>query len=213
MSGRQIKRQRRKQREQEQQDIHQFLFETVGQLRRILGPELRCLRDMFPNHRLPCDTCAFRAATDDSEGQERTFLGLLATLVSGQTFYCHVDPETGEPFPPNERGDYSVEEAVQAGRAVNPCAGWMTLQSHPPEHYIGLVADVIAKGPVPRPVPEPLRSTIAVGLVNIWKDLESQARATRPASTTSTASAISSAPIPLPSSVSSRPAPEAPKLF
>lgn len=159
MSNKTEKAKRREQRAQERQVLDAFLANAIGALRKLCGQDLREMRDKFPGHPLPCKSCAFRSAYDSEQGYDKTVMGLLHVLVSGQPFYCHVDPKTNEPFPVIN-GEYGVLQAMQAGKKVSLCAAWSALAMRDKEEFIGLIADSIMGKPTERPTPKRLRDQI-----------------------------------------------------
>jgi len=165
MSNKAAKKARRLQHEATSAEVHASLLRVIVSLRTMLAKDLKQARQRFPNHALPCNTCAFRTTTDSWEGTDTTVLLLLGALLTGSPFYCHVNPQTGEAFP-TINGEYGVKEAMADGEPVNRCAGWGAISGHSREEIIGVIADALAEKPVPRPVDPGLQQKI-MGLVEI----------------------------------------------
>lgn len=68
--------------------------------------------DEFPEAYRPCGTCAMNPSTNDWQGQERTALNFVTTLIRNRPFYCH------DGAPQDETGWHVDPEVAPL------CAGW-----------------------------------------------------------------------------------------
>jgi len=157
---------KKKLRKVERAVVDAFLLKAMGGLRKMVGQDLKERRRRFPDHPLPCSTCAFRSSTDSWKGMNRTVAWLLGSLLSDQPFYCHVSPVTGKPFQIVE-GEYGVAQARQAGESVSLCAAWSSICTRSQDEIIGIIADATADSAVPRPIDQELKEHI-LGFVDVF---------------------------------------------
>jgi hypothetical protein len=114
------------------QTVHDYLLQTITQLRRVFARRLKAQLAKFPNRRLPCETCAFRTSTDDWQGFEHTIMSFIAAMETDSVFYCHdglkYSPHKGWQPPMHKVNGRYVPDTSR----MTPCAAWMVLQSTPP---------------------------------------------------------------------------------
>lgn len=141
------KDERREIRAQDKAELDRLLLEGMRRLRVIMANKLKARLGADPEARKPCHTCAFRSSTDVMQGFDTTAVLLLGALMGGKPFYCHEDPQTGEPFP-LINGSYGVQEAMAVGDPVDTCAGWEAVKDSTPDDIARIFAEVILGRPL-----------------------------------------------------------------
>ena len=136
MSGRRARERRKR---ETRAYIGRFLRTYIGVLRGILK---RRAPDLPADARRPCHSCAFNPSTDTLPGFEKTMLGLIRSLDTGEPFYCHeglpTDPATGEWY-------YDPREPLPAR-----CAGWEAIADDPDAKRAGVRAIATVGAPPKR---------------------------------------------------------------
>lgn len=101
-----------------------FLRAFMTEARALFARQAPAYYRRFPRARRPCETCAFRAWTDDDpqlrRGRDKTALNLLNAVMHDAPFYCH-DGFTVV------NGEY--ERPVDLA-ALRLCGGWGAVPAH-----------------------------------------------------------------------------------